>query len=194
MDHLDQSCPVLVTTNVSFIICATQILEDGVKRPEEFNSLSTFDRNDFLLSDEEAHNLLDLPFPIGLCDGMKNTNFIQLLIRECNGHINALRTSVDVVWSCFAKDPAPSKSELTAYYLSEDFLKQMTRCFGCGHMSPKSLELEQFLKKCLAATPNEPLLKWELTLDEIRCFEDLKEAGILIDEPGGFASFSSPLT
>ncbi|POM58376.1 Hypothetical protein PHPALM_36979 [Phytophthora palmivora] len=190
---LIKGTPLWLPANVRFIICATHALEGGVESPVEFQPLPKFVREDFLLSDEEARKFLALPLPLGLPDKMKEQNFMELVVRECNGLIGALRVSVDAVVAHFTKRPAASETELVSYFLSQDFLHQMSRCFGSKHMTPTSLELRQFLIDCLVAAPNDLYLKPNLTDEENRCLVTLKKTGILVKEAEQHVKFSSPL-
>ncbi|KAG1703755.1 hypothetical protein DVH05_006770 [Phytophthora capsici] len=87
-----------------------------VGSPVEFKPLPKFVREDFLLSDEEAREFLTMPSPLGLPDEMtKEQDFMELVVRECNGLIGALRGSVDAMAAHFAKYPAESETELFLY-------------------------------------------------------------------------------
>jgi hypothetical protein len=181
--------PWKLPSNIRFIICATHALEGGVESPVEFQSLVTFGRRDFLLSDAEAEEFLRLP-RTGLPERMQKRNVIQLLIRECSGLVGALRNSVDAVAPFFAKDPAPAEPELVAYCLSQECMQLMARCFGSQHMTPTSLELRQFLIECLIAAPNIVSLKSD---EDNRCLVTLKKAGIIVEDADRLVRFSSPL-
>ncbi|KAG9415622.1 hypothetical protein AC1031_000005 [Aphanomyces cochlioides] len=178
--------------NIRFIICATHALEGGVASPVEFQSLLKFSRRDFVLSDAEAEQFLMLP-TTGLPEKMKKQAFVQLLIRECGGLIGALRISIDAVVSFFAKDPSPSETELIVYYLSQDCLQLMARCFGVKHTTVTSVNLQQFLIQCLVVAPNVVSLSSMLADEDDPCFLNLKKGGIIVEDDYRLVRFSSPL-
>ncbi|TMW63834.1 hypothetical protein Poli38472_002775 [Pythium oligandrum] len=185
--------PSWLPDNVRFIICATHALDGGIESPVEFQSLLKFGRSDFLLRDKEAEEFLELPSTTGLPENMKKRTLTQLLIRECGGLIGALRVSVDSVVTFFSKDPTPSETELIAYYLSQDCLQQMARCFGSKHTTPTTLALQQFLIECLVVAPNVVSLESKLGDEDNRCFLTLKKAGIVVEDVDQLVRFSSPL-
>ncbi|KAK1946721.1 hypothetical protein P3T76_002273 [Phytophthora citrophthora] len=182
--------PWWLSNNVRFIISATHAFDGGTESPVQFQSLRKFGRQDFLLSDDEACEFLALS-STGLQDVMKKKqDFTQLLVRECNGPVGALRISVDAVNDHFAKRPAAPETQLVSYYLSQDLLYQMERCFGSMHLRPTSLELRQFLIECLVAAPSDLYLKSKLTDEDIRYLLTLKKIGYSLDR---CVKFSSPL-
>ncbi|KAG1710136.1 hypothetical protein DVH05_017143 [Phytophthora capsici] len=165
-----------LSAKVCFIICATHALKGGVESPVEFKSPPKFVREDFLLSDEEAREFLTMPSPLGLPDEItKKEDFMELVVRECNGLIGALRSSVDAMAARFAKCPAESEAELVSYFLSQEVLHQMARCFGSKHTTPKSLKLRQFLMNCLVAAPNNVYLDPKFTDEDNVCLLTLKK-------------------
>ncbi|KAG1689663.1 hypothetical protein DVH05_002021 [Phytophthora capsici] len=135
-----------------------------------------------------------MPSPLGLPDEItKEEYFMELVVRECNGLIGALRTSVDAMVARFAKCPAESEAELFSYFLSQEVLHQMARCFGSKHTTPKSLKLRQFLMDCLVAAPNDLYLDPNFTDEDNLCLLTLKKAGILVEDAYRHVKFSSPL-
>ncbi|EGZ17092.1 hypothetical protein PHYSODRAFT_500360 [Phytophthora sojae] len=73
--------PSWLPDNVRFIISAGTTQRSGVESPEEFQTIVTFERRDFLLSDEEARKFLDFP-GMGLPDRFKKEQFVDFLVRE----------------------------------------------------------------------------------------------------------------
>ncbi|CAG8457744.1 10715_t:CDS:2 [Paraglomus brasilianum] len=53
--------PMLIPSNIKFLIAATHSLAGGVESPAEFQYLWKLGRTDFLLCDDEANQFLDLP-------------------------------------------------------------------------------------------------------------------------------------
>lgn len=127
--------------NTRFIISAHHALKPGIESPAEFQSLVTFDRKDFLLSDTEVNQFLSLPTS-GLPSSMTKPNFVKLLVHECNGLVGALRVSITWLIDHFRRFSDPSETELIEYFLSYAVLKKMERCFGTHRNQAKTRKLK----------------------------------------------------
>ncbi|KAE9073248.1 hypothetical protein PF010_g25145 [Phytophthora fragariae] len=178
--------PSWLPSNIRFIISASHALES----PIELQSIRTFGRTDFLLSDEEAREFLALP-GVGLPEKMKDgkDKLAELLVRECGGLVGALRVAVTNLSKNFRSSPTPSESELLSYVLSYDCLECMERCF-CRPTQPTSSE---FLMKCLALSPNAVPLSPKIAEENKECFMILKKTGVLVQENKQLVRFSSPM-
>jgi len=175
-------------SNIQFIISATHTLKGDIESPIEFDSINVkFFRKDFLMDDVEAGQFLQLD-GIGLPFNMRKPNFMQLLIRECNGLIGALRISVDAIATHFKKNSDPDEDALTTYFLSQEFLYEISQCFGGHHMTITSPELKSFLVKVLTEGPN-------FHSDDLDSLvSPLEKAGILVrSQEESIVKFLSPL-
>jgi hypothetical protein len=92
-NQLFKSTDLWLPDNVQFIISATHSLIGGKEIPVEFTSLPHLQREDFLLSTDEAYQFIRLP-GIGLPETLRPSNLKDLLVNECGGLIGALRLSV----------------------------------------------------------------------------------------------------
>ena len=118
--------------HIRFIFSATHLLETDTESPVLFSDIpSKLTRNDFMINDEEAHQLIN--FDNGLPLQLRFPTLVKVIIRECNGHIASLRTSCNILSSHFSKAIAPVEEDVFSYYLSRTFVHQLARCFGTGH-------------------------------------------------------------
>lgn len=179
--------------HIRFIISATHLLEtDMPESPVAFSDIrSKLTRKDFLINDEEARQIIN--FENGLPSELRFPTLVEVIIRECNGHIASLRSSCDILYTHFSKAIAPVEKDVLSYYLSSEFANQLARCFGTGHTTPKSRDLQLFLIKCLVRDPVCGPLGEQLDEDEKRCMIQLKKAGIVEQDSGGHIKFTSPL-
>lgn len=166
--------------NIRFIISVTHTLDYGVESPKVLKPMMTFGRSDFLLSDDEARTFLTMP-AIGLPAQMQKPNLIQILVREADGLISALRVFIDEVVIAFGRTASPSEAELITVCLSFHTLGHMLRCYG-KLIEPASLSLKQFLIKCFvlapAPVPLRPKLEKKLSNKRNKCLITLKKAGV----------------
>ncbi|KAL8012180.1 putative AAA+ ATPase domain, P-loop containing nucleoside triphosphate hydrolase [Plasmopara halstedii] len=176
--------------HVRFIISATHLLEtDAPSSPVAFSSIQyKLTRDDFLVNDEEAYQCFNLEN--GLPPGLRFPTLVEVMIRECNGHIGSIRISIDAIYERFRRAGARTEEELLAFYLSGTFVEQMARCFGGEHTTPASPNQQKFLSTCLLCD-RQPLVQ-QLSRDEHECFTRLTKAGI-VTEVGGYVWFTSPL-
>ncbi|KAG7375616.1 hypothetical protein PHYPSEUDO_000460 [Phytophthora pseudosyringae] len=177
--------------HVRFIISATHLLEtDAPISPVAFSSIPwKLAREDFLISDVEAHTCLALEN--GLPPSLRHPTFLEVIIRECNRHIGSLRVSINTIYAHFQKGD-PTEHDLLAYYMSGAFVDQMARCFGSDHTTPTHPEHRKFLTLCLVGDPAYQPLVQKLSHDEEQYFTRLKKAGIVFED-GGYVKFTSPL-
>ncbi|KAE9012476.1 hypothetical protein PR003_g15136 [Phytophthora rubi] len=109
--------------NVQFIISATHMLEeDFPSSPVGFGSISwKLTREDFLITDAEAYECLTLQN--GLPTSLRFPTLLEVIVRECNGHIGSLRVSINAIYEHFqpGKGHNPTEQELLAYFLSGRF-------------------------------------------------------------------------
>ena len=123
----------------------------------------------------------------------KKENLKQLIIRECNGLVGALRMSVQSLTQKESGEDVSSLTEndLIVKYLSKLTLGYMKRCFGGAHMSATGL-LKEALIKCIF---EEPIVIKALTLenDKQDCYKKLLKCGILTINAEGKTEFSSPM-
>ena len=178
--------------HIRFIFSATHLLETDIESPVSFGDIpSKLTRNDFLINDEEANQLINLDN--GLPLQLRFPTLVKVIIRECNGHIASLRTSCNILSSHFSKAIAPVEEDVFSYYLSSTFVNQLARCFGTGHTTPKSRDLQLFLIKCLVRDPACGPLGEQLDEDEKRCMIRLEKAGIVEQDSIGYIKLTSPL-
>jgi hypothetical protein len=165
---------------------------DAPESPIAFESLTwKLTREDFRISDEEAYQLLN--FENGLPPIMQFPTLMEVMIRECNGHVGSLRMSCDILFCHFSKASVATEKDLFEYYLSADFVNQLARCFGTGHTTPSSDNLKLFLIKCLFRDTTISQLVLQLREDEKRSFTRLIKAGIVRQVKDGNVIFASHL-
>ncbi|KAF0713466.1 Aste57867_4320 [Aphanomyces stellatus] len=185
--------PRWMSTNIRFIISATHLLACGVASPVEFVLLKKLKREEFLLSDSEARQLLNFPIT-GLPDEMKSENVLQFLIGECGGLVGALRMAIDFLQYHFRKEPRgikPKDSLVLQMCLSREFNLEMARCFGTGRLDPNMDANDiKFVKRCFV---EDYILAGNLANEEKKSHQWLEMAGILVTSPDNFICFSSPL-
>ncbi|KAI9088765.1 hypothetical protein DFS34DRAFT_698492 [Phlyctochytrium arcticum] len=166
--------PLFGCTN--FILSATHLLETRNESPPALRSLPRIKWGDFQISYKEALDLLQAPSPFGLPKNWQTDLLEQVLIRECNGLIAALRVSIDA--------------------LVDSVAERMTRCFGEKQSTPVDRNLKTFLESCLLQTGR---ILQVASLDEEakRHLRWLTKSGILSDtgqdETAVEIKFSSPL-
>ena len=188
--ELVKIAPNWLPSNVRFIISSTYLPSGGTHSPVEFIAHPGLNRGDFLLTESEAEEFLEMPI-IGLPDKMKSDILKQVLIRECGGLIGALRQSIDALRERFANDTRPSETALLQYFLSDKILPRISRCFGSAPSAPIGNDFRLFLQK--------------LFVDEVvyengfsnpkddASYSSLKKAGILVEPAYKTFAFSSPL-
>jgi hypothetical protein len=181
--------PVWLPANVRFVISATYVLSASSESPVEFESLHRISRNDMLLSVDEYQIFMDSP--LGLPETIRTPTIRNLLWNETGALVGAVRLSVHHIINKFQKVTRPPESEVIQYYLSYDFAKQMSRCFGNLEQlkNPRESNLKIFLEKCflggihsLARSNEEKVLQ----------LIQLEKSGIL-EEVGDGLRFTSPL-
>ncbi|KAL8006977.1 putative AAA+ ATPase domain, P-loop containing nucleoside triphosphate hydrolase [Plasmopara halstedii] len=157
--------------HVRFIISATHLLEtDAPSSPVAFSSIQyKLTRDDFLINDEEAYQCFNLEN--GLPPGLRFPTLVEVMIRECNGHIGRV---LELRRSCWRS-------------ICRTFVEQMARCFGSEHTTPASPNQQKFLSTCLLCDPSCQPLVQQLSRDEHECFTRLKKAGT-VTEVGGWGS------
>eukprot|EP00842_Homolaphlyctis_polyrhiza_P001903 jgi/Hompol1/2713/HPOL_006138-RA len=177
-------------SNIRFVISSTHLLAGGIESPTELQSLPRVERDDFLLSPQESEQFLDCDV-IGLPRSMRFATLKTLLINECGGLIGALRQSVDSLKGRFSKDSSPSELALLQHFLSNDYVANMTRCFGSAHSGPIGDDFKQFLKRIFV---NEKILpQLPINPKDQTSYSSLKKAGILVELPNATFVFSSHL-
>ncbi|KAG7377058.1 hypothetical protein PHYPSEUDO_012238 [Phytophthora pseudosyringae] len=177
-----------IPPNVRFVISATHSLEsEWPDSPVDFRSFrQRIMRGDLLLGDEEVIQLFDLGN--GLPSKLRSPAVEEVIIRECAGHIGALRIFIDNVVEFFEKT-SPHQQEVLAFCFSETVVQAMGRLYGRRHVIPSSIELQTFLIKCLLDDTMLP----PMNPDEISCFTRLMKAGIITQDATSFVKFTSPL-
>ncbi|KAI9092203.1 hypothetical protein DFS34DRAFT_313491 [Phlyctochytrium arcticum] len=166
--------PLFGCTN--FILSATHLLETRNESPPALRSLPRIKWSDFQITYKEALDLLQAPSPFGLPKNWQTDLLEQVLIRECNGLIAALRVSIDA--------------------LVDSVAERMTRCFGEKQSTPVDRNLKTFLESCLLQ-PGRILQVASLDEEAKRHLRWLTKSGILSDtgqdETAVEIKFSSPL-
>ncbi|TPX71022.1 hypothetical protein CcCBS67573_g06320 [Chytriomyces confervae] len=182
--------PNWIPSNIRFVISSTHLLAGGIESPLELRSLPVLERNDFLLSSDEANQFLDFTV-IGLPQSMRFPTLKQLVINECGGLIGALRLSVDSLKGRFSKDMEPPEQALLQYFLSKDYVTNMDRCFGSAHSRPIGEDFKKFLKRIFVKEEGQP--QNLAVVEDEKSYASLKKSGILVELPDATFTFSSPL-
>ncbi|KAJ3399638.1 hypothetical protein HDU80_007706 [Chytriomyces hyalinus] len=182
--------PTWIPSNIHFVISSTHLLAGALVRPVELRSLRALERNDFVLSSDEANQFLDFTV-IGLPQSMRFPTLKQIVINECGGLIGALRLSVDSLKQRFSKDFKPPEQSLLQYVLSNDYVSKMDRCFGSAHSDPIGDDFKKFLKRIFVKEEGRPQ---QLAIAENEnTYALLEKTGILVELPDSTFAFSSPL-
>ncbi|KAI9100008.1 hypothetical protein DFS34DRAFT_616767, partial [Phlyctochytrium arcticum] len=116
-----------------FVISATHLLDGQQESPIALRSFVRLKWDDFQILPEEALRLLRARVPYGLPENWRSDVLEQVMIRECNGLVAALRLSIDALTLRFSKNTharPPLESELLQYYFSQSIVDKMQRCFG----------------------------------------------------------------
>jgi hypothetical protein len=180
-----------IPDNIKFIISATHSLSGAKESMVEFGSLPRLSRKDFLLSDDEAFQFLDLA-DIGLPGKMKSCHILKaVLVKQSGGLIAALRLSVDFLKEEYMYDHKPTETAMLQSCFSNQFLDRMARCFGSGHSLPIGEDFQYLLKRFLVDESYE-LTKWSMPEDQDP-FLSLKKSGLLVELSDTSFGFSSPL-
>ncbi|OWY90966.1 Crinkler (CRN), partial [Phytophthora megakarya] len=111
-----------------------------------------------------------------------------VIIRECAGHIGALRIFIDSVVKFFEKTP-PQQQEVLAFCFSETVVQAMGPLYGRRHVIPSDIEFQTFLIKCLL----DDSMPLPMQYDERSCFIRLMKTGIIARDAKSFVKFTSPL-
>ena len=180
--------------NIKFIISATHSLSGGKESPVEFESLPKLSRLDFLLTEQEAYQLLEFR-DTGLPPNIREHKILKdVVVNECGGLVGALRLSIDALEREFfsTKNDDVEEAKCLQYCLSDPFVQTMARCFGSSHSYPAGNDFIRFLKGCF-----ENKTTWRdgfTQLQDEESYSSLKKAGILVELPDRSIGFSSPLS
>ena len=102
---------------LKFIMCSTRSLITAEDCPAVFSELATLQRNDFLLTDDEALSLIRLESPTGLALSLRYDVVEAVMIKECNGLVAALRISITHLNKHFSDhNPVNEEEVLQAYF------------------------------------------------------------------------------
>ncbi|TMW68091.1 hypothetical protein Poli38472_007763 [Pythium oligandrum] len=184
----------LLPQHVRIVLSATHLLEDAnPASPVEFgNVVARLTLEEFLISDDESKAFLEKEN--GLHKNMQYSTLMEILIRECKGHIGALRCAIDSLSYHFSKS-SPTLAEVLQFYFSSTFLGYMSRCYGSKHTSPTIPALQQFLIKCLVRDPTAgPIYLQQLSQEDESYLKRLTKAGIVTTDRGGFVRFMTPMS
>ena len=175
---------------MKFVIVSTHLLiGEKSSSPAVLRSVPKLDRSDFLLSEDECDEFLQLQF-MGLPKYMQFDRLKQVIKRSCSGLIGAFRLSIMSLRNRFAKDTHPTEHAVLHYFLSDKILPYLCRCFGESHSDPIGDDFKMIIKKLLV--DEKPTIRTFMENQDNESFIYLKEAGILI-EHDQIISFSSPL-
>ncbi|KAI3631251.1 hypothetical protein MIR68_010741 [Amoeboaphelidium protococcarum] len=179
--------------NIRFIISATHSLSGGKLIPVEFKSLPSLMRKDFLLTDEEAYQLLEFR-DIGLPANLRQHKILKyVLVKQCGGLVGALRLSIDALYMEFfsSRNDDIEEALCLQYCLSDQFVQNMARCFGSAHSYPYGNEFKRYLKECFVGQR----IRYDgfSNPQDDNVYSQLKKAGILVELPDSSVGFSSPL-
>lgn len=113
---------------IHFVISATYLLHN-LESPVEFQSITAkILHQDMLLSVDESVSYINyLSF-----SKVDYTNLINAIVLQCGGLIAALHITIDLIMSS-SKNYTPSEDNLITYFLSNNILPSMERCFGSGY-------------------------------------------------------------
>ncbi|TMW68090.1 hypothetical protein Poli38472_007762 [Pythium oligandrum] len=180
--------------HVRFVLSATHFLEDEQPRSAIafVGIVWKLTLDDLRLADEEAKEFLVLKDV--LPEHLQYPTLMEVILRECNGHIGAMRCVVDSLYYRFRPDMSTTEEEVLQFYLSTRTLECMSRCYGGGHKPPTSPSLQRFLTKCLLQDPSagtvyllKPSQEDELYLQR------LMSAGIIVEDRYGLVTFVTPM-
>ena len=141
--HVQGSLP----NNVRFIFSATRLYTGMQSSTPSFKYLHRLSRDDFLLNEQESMEFLNSSY--GLPENMQFETLKDVIIKQCNGNIGALRISVDFIETKFQNEKCPKESELLRYFLSRSILGFYSRCFSRGCHLIRDEKLKTTLINCL---------------------------------------------
>ena len=184
---------VLLHRNIKLIVSAVHTIKARRSSPVSFSLFPHLYMNDFLLNEAESKEFLTSKY--GFPERFNFPKLKKLIITQCNGLIAALRISVNQIVYKFGKETSSLESlekEIINYYLSNQFISHLLRCFGEVHESKDYQVLRDLLLKCYF---NEEVLdfhtnKLDSNVQEI--YLQLLKSGILKVE-NNLIKFSSPL-
>jgi hypothetical protein len=192
-ESLVKATGIWMPENIKFIISATHSLLGGKESPVEFVSLPKLSRMDFLLTDEEACQLLEFR-DTGLPANIRQHKVLKdVLVKECGGLVGTLRLSINALKAEFfsSKNDVVEETLCLQYCLNDPFVQNMARCFGGAHSYPVGNDFKRFLKECF-----ENKRTWREGFTNVQdddSYSSLKKAGILVELRDSSFGFSSPL-
>ena len=127
---LIKDLPVTFHKRIRFIIICTYLLSHVYSiSPAEFVSLSRIENEDLILTRDESFGLLTSN-EIGLPSVLHSySNLFEHMVRECAGHIGALRISVDYLAAQLKIVSTPFEQTVLDWFFSKTLLLRMERCF-----------------------------------------------------------------
>lgn len=176
--------------NSRYIISATHLLEvDMPESPVEFDNIEfKLTSENFKITDDEAREFLYLQN--GLLPEIRHKKLMDIMIRECNGLVAALRISCNSLYRHFKNADSKTEEDTLLYFKSGAFASRFGRCFGKGHNSP-SIEFQSYLIRCLLRDPTCPPFEQNVHNLDTNYMLRLKKAGILKQDEAGNVLFTS---
>ena len=183
-----------IPRNVTFFFASSYFFSGGPQSPAEFSTITRLVREDLMLDQEEFSELIN----IYLHQKLRHESAVEVIRKECNGHIGAVKVIVNAVNRHFLKDKSPSVSDVINYLMSSDITRcqELDRCFSSQIAKPVDNQLLKYLQICILQGCPFDLsnLPQKSSADE-ECFMKLRKCGILVTNyRTGLTSFSSPLT
>jgi len=171
--------------NLTFIMCSTRSLITAEDSPAVFTELATLQRNDFLLTDDEALSLIRLEPPTGLALSLRYDVVEAVMIKECNGLVAALRISITHLNKHFSDHNPVNEEEVLQAYFSAKLVPKLDRCFT--YRGSIAGQFHQFLVGLMTRTTQLPVVE-----DDKELYERLVKCGVLAKFDGA-VGFASPL-
>lgn len=130
-------------TNVHLVISATRSVSYSLESPVSFAALPKLTREDFMLTEVEASELLKMNAPVGLALALRCPNFMHVVVKECNGLIAALRISISSMNATFRLAEDKCEATLLHYFFSENMVRNYDRCYTAqaDHIAPEVIPL-----------------------------------------------------
>lgn len=186
--------PQFIPKNVHFIFSAVFLFSTATESytPAEFDSLPKIERNDLMLTNEKALEFLLLPGVMPK-EWRKMSKLIDLIIKECNGLVGALKMSVAFLENRTEYYPMEQdEDQLISRFMSRSIRDYMTRCFGASPGMPPRERRVILLNMIFHPKEKICLGGIKENTEAFDIYSSLQKSGILA-EKNGLLQFSSPI-
>lgn len=186
--------PGWLPPRLRIVFCATRSLTTAPDSPAVFGQLASLNRVDFMLTAEESLQFLSLNPPTGMSQCLSpHAVALDVVVRECNGLVAALRICTDFLNSNFSQfvvgniQQVSTEGILNAVFSSLLAARVGERCFAA-----RSENVPAPLRRFLVDMMTRPVGGAAMASEDNAAFVHLLRTGMVV-EFGGSVEFSSPL-